>query len=72
MDSSNWTIDIAGDTKQRDGLHGLGAASFHGLDGSVANFTVKDGQRTAEVAFLEQPDGGTFSFQADGTELEKK
>ena len=37
----------------------------------MANFTVKDGQRTAEVAYLEQPDGGAFSFEADGTELGK-
>jgi len=69
MDSSNWTIDVAGDTQIRDGLHGLGGASFQGSPGAVANFTVKDHQRIAEVAFLEQPDGGTFSFAADGNEL---
>ncbi len=69
MDSSNWTIDVAGDTQIRDGLHGLGGASFQGSPGAVANFTVKDHQRTAEVAFLEQPEGGTFSFAADGIEL---
>jgi lysophospholipase L1-like esterase len=69
IDSSKWTIDVAGDTQIKDGLHGLGGASFQGLNGSVANFTVKDQQRTAEVAFLEQPDGGTFSFEADGNQL---
>ncbi len=69
MDSSNWTIDVAGNTSIRDGLHGLGGASFQGLPGAVANFTVRDGQRTAEVAFLEQPNGGAFSFEADGTPL---
>ena len=52
MDSSNWTIDVAGNTPIRDGLHGLGGASFQGSPGAVANFTVKDGQRTAEVAYL--------------------
>jgi lysophospholipase L1-like esterase len=60
---------VAGDTQIKDGLHGLGGASFQGLPGAVANFTVKDGQRTAEVAFLEQPDGGAFTFEADGTQL---
>ena len=69
MDASNWTIDLAGDTQIKDGMHGLGGASFQGLDGAVANFSVKDGERTAEVAFLEQPEGGIFSFDADGTEV---
>jgi lysophospholipase L1-like esterase len=69
MDSSKWTIDVAGDTQIKDGLHGLGGASFQGVDGAVANFTVKDGERTSEIAFLEQPEGGVFSFEADGTEL---
>ena len=69
MDSSNWSIDIAGDSQLKDGLHGLGGASFQGSPGAVANFTVKDGQRTAEVAYLEQPDGGTFSFEAGGMPL---
>ena len=69
MDSSKWTIDVAGDTPIKDGLHGLGGASFQGVPGAVANFSVKDQQRIAEVAFLEQPDGGTFSFEADGNEL---
>jgi lysophospholipase L1-like esterase len=71
MDSSKWTIDVAGDTQIKDGLHGLGGASFQGSPGAVANFTVKEPQRTAEVAFLEQPEGGTFSFEADGNELGK-
>lgn len=71
MDSSQWTIDVAGDTPIKDGLHGLGGASFQGVPGAVANFSVRDPQRTAEVAFLEQPDGGAFSFEADGKEIGK-
>ena len=71
MDASKWTIDVAGDTQIKDGLHGLGGASFQGSPGVVASFTVKDGQRVAEVAYLEQPEGGTFTFEADGTELGK-
>jgi lysophospholipase L1-like esterase len=69
MDSSKWTIDVAGDTQVKDGLHGLGGASFQGSPGAVANFTVKDGQRAAEVAFLKQPEGGAFTFEADGMPL---
>ena len=69
MDSSKWTIDVAGDTQIKDGLHGLGGASFQGSPGAVANFTVKGGERSAEVAYLEQPEGGVFSFEADGNEL---
>jgi len=69
MDSAKWTIDVAGDTPIKDGMHGLGGASFQGLPGAEASFTVKDGERSAEVAYLEQPDGGTFSFEADGTVL---
>jgi len=69
MDSSKWTIDVAGDTPIKDGLHGLGGASFQGVNGAEATFTVKDPQRIAEVAFLAQPEGGTFSFEANGTEL---
>jgi lysophospholipase L1-like esterase len=69
MDSSKWTIDVAGDTQIKDGLHGLGGASFQGSPGAVATFTVKNEQRTAEIAYLEQPEGGTFSFEADGNEL---
>jgi lysophospholipase L1-like esterase len=71
MASTNWTIDVAGDTQIKDGLHGLGGASFQGSPGSAAMYTIKDVQRTAEVAYLEQPEGGTFSFEADGTELGK-
>ncbi len=69
MDASKWTIDVAGNTQIKDGLHGLGGASFQSTGGAVANFTVKDGERAAEVAFLKQPDGGTFSFEADGAQL---
>jgi lysophospholipase L1-like esterase len=70
MDSSNWKIDVAGATETKDGLHGLGGASFRGAVGAEAKWTLKDGQhRAAEVSFLAQPDGGTFSFEADGKEI---
>ena len=69
LDASKWTIDVAGDSPIKDGLHGLGGASFQGSPGAVANWTIKDGQRTAEVAYLDQPEGGAFSFEADGMPL---
>lgn len=70
MDASDWKIDVAGATDLKDGLHGLGGASFRGTQGAVAHWTLKDGQhRSVEVSYLAQPDGGTFSFEADGKEL---
>jgi len=69
MNSSQWTIEVAGDTQIKDGMHGLGGASFQGSPGAEATFTVKGGERSAEVAYLAQPEGGAFSFEADGTAL---
>jgi lysophospholipase L1-like esterase len=61
---------VAGATSIKDGLHGLGGASFQGMPGAVATFTLKDGRhRVAEVAYLAQPSGGSFSFAADGKEI---
>ena len=70
MEASSWTIDVAGATELKDGLHGLGGASFRGSPGAVARWTVKDGQqRSLEISYLAQPDGGSFSVEADGKEL---
>jgi lysophospholipase L1-like esterase len=68
--SNNWKIDVAGATELKDGLYGLGAASFRGNAGAVAHWTLKDGQhRSVDISFLAQPDGGSFSVEADGKEL---
>ncbi len=70
MDGSGWKIDVAGATEVKDGLHGLGGASFRGSAGAEARWQLKDGQhRHVEIAYLAQPDGGEFSFDADTTEL---
>ncbi len=69
MDSSNWKIDVAGvpNAELKDGLHGLGAASFRGSPGAVAHWTLKDsGHTSVEISYLTQPDGGSFSMEADG------
>ena len=36
MEGSGWGIDIAGATEVKDGMHGLGGASFRGSAGAVA------------------------------------
>jgi lysophospholipase L1-like esterase len=70
MDASSWKIDVAGATELKDGLHGLGGASFRGSPGAVARWTLKDGQqRILEISYLAQPDGGSFSVEADGREI---
>jgi lysophospholipase L1-like esterase len=70
MESSKWKIDVAGDTKIKDGLHGLGAASFAGSVGAVAHWTLKDtGHRSVEISYLAQPDGGSFEIEADGEQI---
>src|SRR5579871_1401035 len=70
MDSNGWKVDVAGATDMKDGLHGLGGASFRGSTGAEAEWTLKDGHhRFAEVSFLAQPGGGAFSFEADGKEI---
>jgi lysophospholipase L1-like esterase len=70
MDSSGWKIDVAGATEIKDGMHGLGGASFRGSSGASARWTLKDGQhRNVEIAYLSQPEGGSFVFEADGVQL---
>jgi lysophospholipase L1-like esterase len=68
MDASNWQIDVAGVTAIKDGMHGLGGASFQGSAGAVARWNFKDRQsRIVEVAYLARPEGGSFSIEADGS-----
>jgi lysophospholipase L1-like esterase len=70
MESSKWKIDVAGDTKIKDGLHGLGAASFQGSAGVEAHWRIKDpGHRSVEISYLAEPDGGSFEFEADGQKI---
>jgi lysophospholipase L1-like esterase len=69
MNASDWKIDVAGapDSKLKDGLHGLGAASFRGSTGAVAQWHFKDTRHSSvEISYLAQPDGGSFSMEADG------
>jgi lysophospholipase L1-like esterase len=66
MQASNWKIDVSGVSDLRDGLNGLGAVSFVGRPGAVANWTLKDPTHTSvEVAYLGTPDGGEFALEAE-------
>ncbi len=70
MEAVNWGIDVAGRPEFKDGMFGLGGGRFRGTPGSVANWSVRSGQaQSVEVAYLAQPGGGTFVFEADGQEI---
>jgi lysophospholipase L1-like esterase len=70
MDASHWKIDIAGLAQLRDGMHGLGGVSFLGSPGAIAHWRLRSSsQSTIEVAYLAQPDGGTFAVEAEDKEL---
>ena len=70
MESSNWDIDVAGRPEFKDGMFGLGGGRFRGAPGAVAKWTIKGGQaHSVEVAYLAQPGGGSFVFEADGMEI---
>ena len=70
MEAANWGIDVAGKPEFKDGMFGLGGGRFRGSPGAVANWSVRSGQaNSAEIAYLAQPGGGSFVFEADGREL---
>jgi lysophospholipase L1-like esterase len=68
MSASNFKVDVAGTPEApKDGLYGLGAASFRGSAGAVAHWTLKDAHHSrVEVAYLTQPGGGTFTVETKG------
>jgi len=66
MDASHWNIDIAGIAQLKDGMHGLGGVSFLGSPGATAHWKLRNGAHaTIEIAYLIQPDGGSFEVDAD-------
>lgn len=67
---SGWKIEPANTAELRDGQYGLGAVSFRGGPGANSRITVQDpGHTQFEVAWLSQPDGGSFQVAADGQTL---
>src|ERR1700684_183788 len=69
MEGSGWGIDVAGATEVKDGMHGLGGASFRGSVGATARYTLKAAHNFVEIGYLSQPDGGDFTVEADGSLL---
>ncbi len=68
--SSHWKIDIGGLATVKDGMYGLGGVSFLGSAGATARWKIRNGQHAAiEVAYLAQPDGGSFEMEADGNSI---
>jgi len=64
---AGWKIEPANTAELRDGQYGLGAVSFRGGAGASSKISVKDAGHTKfEVAWLSQPEGGTFMVAADG------
>ena len=67
MSASNWKIEVTGVSELQDGRNGLGAVSFRGATGAAAHWTLKDSaHRTVEIAYLNEPQGGGFTLEADG------
>src|SRR5882724_5531944 len=46
MDSTGWKIDVAGQGELRDGMYGLGGATFRGSSGAVAHFHWRESPNT--------------------------
>ena len=64
---AGWKIEPANTAELRDGQYGLGAVSFRGGPGANSKITLKDpGHTQFEVAWLSQPEGGSFQVSADG------
>jgi lysophospholipase L1-like esterase len=69
MSGSNWKIDVGGNSTVKDGLNGLGAVSFRGSPGAVSHWKVKTAHRSVEIAYLAEPQGGTYVVEADGNPI---
>jgi lysophospholipase L1-like esterase len=64
-----WNIVAASMPGKNDGLFGLGGVSFQSSAGS-SRIALRDPTHTgAEVDYLKQPGGGSFSVSADGVDL---
>src|SRR6185312_11013916 len=62
-----WKIEPATQDRAHDLIHGLGGVSFRGEPGASSHIRLPDDQSTsAEVDFLYQPGGGTFTLSSEG------
>lgn len=71
VDATGWEIRVAGHGGLRDGLYGLGGAAFFGKeDEAYARIRLRrPGGNRMEIAYLEQPGGGSFAVDAGGRTL---
>ncbi len=67
LEGKGWKILPASQSREPDGIHGLGGVSFRGEAGAVSRVTLpNDGYARVIVYYLAQPDGGRFSVQFGG------
>ena len=67
---ANWSIHPAHQGHLKDGLFGLGGVAFIGASDASARIKLQDKRHTLiEVAYLAQPDGGSFTVSAGDTLL---
>jgi lysophospholipase L1-like esterase len=66
---SGWRIEPASQSRAKDGFHGLGGVSFRGEAGASSQIHLETPHARIEVAYLEQPAGGTFQISAGETVL---
>ena len=65
---TGWTITPASQAGKNDGLFGLGGVSFQSSGEASARLALRDtGHTSAEVWFLKEPGGGSFTLLADGS-----
>ena len=69
MSGSNWKIEVGGTSTVKDGLNGLGAVSFRGAPGAVSHWKLKTAHSSVEIAYLIEPQGGSFMVEADGNPI---
>jgi lysophospholipase L1-like esterase len=57
----------------REGIYGLGGASFEGEPGAGSSFRLTESQQqSVDVEYLAKPGGGEFAVSADGVELTRE
>jgi len=68
--SAGWKIDPASQVVLRDGMYGIGGASFEGSPGDTARLTLGRGGHTRlELAFLRRPGAGDVTVSAGDAKL---
>ncbi len=69
VSASGWRIEPASQSHARDGYHGLGGVSFRGNAGAVSQVHLATAHNRTEIAFLRQPDGGSFAISACDSQI---